>query len=186
VSTMIAGPTQSANDATTHLVELRTLHETYGSRAQALAYRITRDHEIAADAVQEALLAAWRTRDSYDPDRGALSTWFLTIVHRRAVDQVRRGASRLRAYEGLQDALTLPTQADGPEERAVRADHGRRIRAAINRLPLVQRQTLTLAYYGGYTQSQIAGMLEIPLGTVKTRTCGAIRRLRISVERDDA
>ncbi len=183
---MTVAPKQRSDDATAHIVDPKTLHDTYGSRAQALAYRITRDHEIAADAVQEALLAAWRTRESYDADRGALSTWFLTIVHRRAVDQVRRATSGIRASDALQDALALPAQADGPEERALHADDGRYLRAAVDRLPLAQRQALILAYYGGYTQSQIAGLLKIPLGTVKSRTGGAIRRLRMTVEREDA
>ena len=183
MNTTNAGPQWTAGTAKTHAVDMRILHETYGVRAQALAYRITRDREVAADAVQEALLAAWRTRESYDPARGAVSTWFLTIVHRRAVDQIRRASSRIRAA-GIDDAELLPTQAVGPEESAIRADRGRRVRAEIRRLPPAQRQTLTLAYYGGYTQTQIAGLLEIPLGTVKTRTCGAIRRLRAMVPRD--
>ena len=161
-------------------IEMRTLHETYGTRAHALAYRITRDRELAADAVQEALLAAWRTRSSYDPARGTLSAWFFTMVHHRAVDQVRRATPQARAFE-FEEAERLPAQATGPEEHAVRADQARRVRAEVNRLTAIQRQAVALAYYNGYTQTQVAQLLNLPLGTVKARTHSAIVRLRATV-----
>lgn len=184
VTTLTAASKRSATVSIAPAADLRTLLEVYGSRAQALAYRITRDRELAADAVQEALLAAWRTRDSYDPARGTISSWFLTIVHRRAVDQVRRATSRGHATRLDEETERLPTQATSPEEQAVRTDRARRIRAEVNRLPLARRQVLELAYYAGYTQTQIARVLDLPLGTVKTRTATAIRQLRATVEHE--
>ncbi len=180
MTTMSATAEPTATQPGVPAVDMRTLHETYGTRAHALAYRITRDRELAADAVQEALLAAWRGRGSYDPARGTLSAWFFTMVHRRAVDQVRRATPQIRAF-GFEEAKRIPAQATGPEEHAVRADQGRRVRAEVNRLPATQRQAVSLAYYGGYTQTQIAELLNLPLGTVKSRTHSAIGRLRATV-----
>jgi RNA polymerase sigma factor (sigma-70 family) len=153
---------------------LGTLYDRFGRVAYGVAYRILRDQALAEDAVQEAFLAVWRSAESYRRERATPSTWLLTLVHRRAVDLVRR-EDRRRA-----EPLDEPPEAIGgdvPEEAAVR---GRRmaVQSALRSLPEDQRQALELAYYGGYTQSELAERLGVPLGTVKSRMFSGLNRLR--------
>ena len=153
---------------------LGTLYDRFGRVAYGVAYRILRDQALAEDAVQEAFLAVWRSAESYRRERATPSTWLLTLVHRRAVDLVRR-EDRRRA-----EPLDEPPEAIGgdvPEEAAVRSRR-MAVQSALRSLPEDQRQALELAYYGGYTQSELAERLGVPLGTVKSRMFSGLNRLR--------
>ena len=153
---------------------LGVLYDRFGRLAFRLAFRILRDRALAEDAVQEAFLAVWRSADAYKRERAKPSTWILTVVHRRAVDIVRREQSR--RGEPLEVA---PEPSVGPvDEDAVLRDRRAAVQAALTELPGDQRQALELAYYGGLTQSELAERLGVPLGTVKSRMFAGLGRLR--------
>ena len=153
---------------------LGVLYDRFGRLAFRLAFRILRDRALAEDAVQEAFLAVWRSADAYKRERAKPSTWILTVVHRRAVDLVRREQSR--RGEPLEVA---PEPSVGPvDEDAVLRDRRAAVQAALTELPGDQRQALELAYYGGLTQSELAERLGVPLGTVKSRMFAGLGRLR--------
>lgn len=153
---------------------LGVLYDRFGHLAFRLAFRILRDRALAEDAVQEAFLAVWRSADAYKRERAKPSTWILTVVHRRAVDLVRREQSR--RGEPLEVA---PEPSVGPvDEDAVLRDRRAAVQAALTELPGDQRQALELAYYGGLTQSELAERLGVPLGTVKSRMFAGLGRLR--------
>ena len=153
---------------------LGVLYDRFGRLAFRLAFRIVRDRALAEDAVQEAFLAVWRSADAYKRERAKPSTWILTVVHRRAVDIVRREQNR--RGEPLEVA---PEPESGPaDEDAVLRDRRAAVQAALTELPGEQRQALELAYYGGLTQSELAERLGVPLGTVKSRMFAGLGRLR--------
>ncbi len=151
---------------------LGSLYDRYGRRAYGLALRVLRDPGLAEDAVQDAFLAVWRRAATYDPARGTASTWILTLVHRRAVDLVRRE----------QRVTTLPPELEAPlvpfdgiaEDVVLRSE----VQAALRLLSTAEREVIDLAYWVGLTQSQIATALGIPPGTVKSRTFSALTKLR--------
>ena len=153
---------------------LGVLYDRFGRLAYGLAFRILRDQALAEDAVQEAFLAVWRSADAYKRERAKPSTWILTVVHRRAVDLVRR--EERRRGEPLESA---PEPASGPADEDVALRERRAaVQAALTELPGDQRQALELAYYGGLTQSELAERLGVPLGTVKSRMFAGLGRLR--------
>ncbi|HEY7707285.1 MAG TPA: sigma-70 family RNA polymerase sigma factor [Gaiellaceae bacterium] len=153
---------------------LGELYDRFGRMAYGLAFRILRDRTLAEDAVQEAFLAVWRSADAYKRERAKPSTWILTVVHRRAVDLVRR--EDRRRGEPLESA---PEPSTGPaDEDAVLRDRRAAVQAALTELPGDQRQALELAYYGGLTQSELAERLGVPLGTIKSRMFAGLGRLR--------
>ena len=153
---------------------LGELYDRFGRLAFRLAFRILRDRALAEDAVQEAFLAVWRSAEAYKRERAKPSTWILTVVHRRAVDIVRREQSR--RSEPLEVA---PEPSVGAaDEDAVLRDRRAAVQAALTELPGDQRQALELAYYGGLTQSELAERLGVPLGTVKSRMFAGLGRLR--------
>jgi RNA polymerase sigma factor (sigma-70 family) len=154
---------------------LTDLYDRFGRVAYGLALRIVRDPALAQDAVQDAFLAAWRTAASFDSRRGKAQTWLLTLVHRRAVDIVRR-EERRRAEQLADDAPAAVATAT--EDEASLREQRRAVQAALARLPFEQREALELAYYGGLTQSELAERLGIPLGTVKSRVFAGLARLR--------
>ena len=154
---------------------LAELYDRFGGVAYGVAARILRDPALAQDAVQEAFLAAWRTAAAFDSSRGNASTWLLTLVHRRAVDLVRR--EERRRADVLDDATPVASSASTEEAAEVRAQR-RAVQAALAQLPSDQREALELAYYGGLSQSQLAERLGIPLGTVKSRMFAALAALR--------
>jgi RNA polymerase sigma factor (sigma-70 family) len=150
------------------------LYDRYGRIAYGLALRILRDSSLAQDAVQDAFLATWRTAASFDPRRGKASTWLLTLVHRRAVDVVRR--EERRRADPIDDA-PVAVAASTAEEAWVR-EQRRAVQGALAELPSDQREALELAYYGGLTQSELAERLDVPLGTVKSRMFTGLAKLR--------
>jgi RNA polymerase sigma factor (sigma-70 family) len=140
-----------------------------------------RDTHLAEDVVQEVFGAVWAGAASYDPRRGTTRTWLLGLTHHKAVDAVRRHhrhAGRVAAITSL-DSVAAQTDV---EQDVWRATRGRHVLAALAVLTKVQREVLVLAYFGAYTQIEIAELTGIPLGTVKTRTLAALRRLRAHLD----
>ncbi|MEX0755124.1 MAG: sigma-70 family RNA polymerase sigma factor [Actinomycetota bacterium] len=156
------------------------LYRTYGSAAYGLATRVTGQPALGQEVVHDAFLAIWRAPEAFDPSRGSLRTFLLSLVHHRAVDTVRR-EERLRK-RGERAANLEPVHGEDVAEDVVQETFlvGRRkeVREALRTLPPEQEQVLDLAYFGGYTQVRIAEELQIPIGTVKTRTMAAMRKLR--------
>jgi len=153
---------------------LGELYDRYGRVAYGLALRVVRDRALAEDAVQEAFLAVWRSAGSFLAEHGKPSTWLLTLVHRRAVDLVRR--EERRRADPI-DELAQPTGDATDEEAWLRAQR-QVVQEALRKLPPDQREALELAYYGGFTQSELAERLGQPLGTIKSRMFAGLRRLR--------
>ena len=158
----------------------RSLFGRYAPTAKALAVRVVRQPNLAEEIVQEAFLAVWKNPGGYDQQRGSVRSWLMGMVHHRAVDLVRREEAHRRRAEGsIPDALQ--EQADHADEVAGRLDlpaERRAIRDALQALPAEQRQVLDLMYFDGLSQTQIAQKTGLPLGTVKSRTLLAMRRLR--------
>jgi RNA polymerase sigma-70 factor (ECF subfamily) len=126
--------------------------------------------------VQEGVLGVWRTAAAFRAERAKASTWILTLVHRRAVDLVRR--EERRRAEPLTDDIGAQGTVEGTEEAAWLRFERERVQAALRQLPDVQREALELAYYGGFSQSELAERLGVPLGTIKSRMFAGLARLR--------
>jgi RNA polymerase sigma-70 factor (ECF subfamily) len=156
------------------------LYARYGRPAFALARRILGDDALAEDVLQEVFLRVWRDPGAHDGERGSSSAWLMALVHLEAVDAVRREESsrrrRSRGEEGPPLDATTATRVVEDDVR-VRAA-AERVRSALLALPAAQREALTLAYHGGYTQREVAALTGTPLGTVKTRMLDGMRRLR--------
>src|SRR5437764_9536779 len=157
---------------------LAELYDRYGRPAYGLALRVLRDDTLAEDAVQEAFMSLWRTAPRFVPERGKASTWILTLVHRKAVDIVRREQVR-RTDALVQDA---GDQANAADEEAWLRLQRERVQNALRQLPDQQREAIELAYYGGFTQSELAERLGQPLGTIKSRMFAGLARLRELLE----
>lgn len=155
---------------------LAELVDRYTRPALSLARRIVIDERVAEDVVQEAFLAYWRNPAAFERARGSFSTWFLSVVHHKAVDAVRRETSLRRRIDAVAELTMHDTSADVADMVADRMADGR-VRAALDALPAKQREALVLAYWGGYTQREIAQRTGAPLGTVKTRMLSGMRRL---------
>ena len=156
---------------------LGELYDRIGRIAYGLALRILRDERLAEDALQEGFLAVWRSAVSFRAERAKASTWILTLVHRRAVDLVRR--EERRRAEPLDDEVAAGNASSEPTEEAAWLRFEReRVQAALTRLPDNQREALELAYYGGFSQSELATRLGVPLGTIKSRMFAGLSRLR--------
>jgi RNA polymerase sigma-70 factor (ECF subfamily) len=161
---------------------LAEVYDRFGAVAYGLALRVLRDEALAQDAVQDAFLAVWRTAASFSPERGAARTWVLTLVHRRAVDLVRR--EERRRGDPLESAPE-PASDELTDQQAWLRFERERVQAALKRLPDQQREALELAYYGGFSQSQLAERLGEPLGTIKSRMHTGLARLRELLEAED-
>jgi RNA polymerase sigma-70 factor (ECF subfamily) len=162
------------------------LYRRYAGSAYGVALRVTAQELIAQEVVQEAFLALWRAPEAFDPSRGAFRSFFLSLVHHRAVDAVRR-EERLRKRTERASNLE-PLVGEDPAENVVEDAYigvrRKEVREALATLPIEQRQVLEMAYFGGKTQVTIAAELGIPIGTVKTRTLAAMRKLRAALERE--
>lgn len=152
---------------------LEDLYRLFGRSVFSLALGILKDPRSAEEVTQEVFLSVWRSARDFDPQRGRARTWILSLAHHKSVDALRR--QRLRTTEPL--AETLADDRDVAEQ-AMKAVDGARVRDALLALPKTQREVLTLAYYIGYTQREIAEKLGLPLGTVKTRMRDGLIRLR--------
>ena len=155
------------------------LYDRFGRPAFALAYRVLRDRDLAADAVQEGFLGLWRSAGCFRPGRGTARTFLLTFVHRRAVDCVRHEE---RGRRSLHESAEW--RVDDHDDLAASLER-ERVRAALSRLPHRCREAIELAYYDGFTQQEIALHLRVPLGTVKTRTAHGLRTLAKVLREDE-
>ena len=149
------------------------LYDRHAAVAYGLALRIVRSRSLAEDVVQDAFVSAWRTAGRFRAAQASGRSWILMLVHRRAVDAIRREV-RLGRAQLAEPARDAPSSEDSATLNLERA----RVQSALAALPAVQRQALELAYYGGLTQSQVAEAIEEPLGTVKSRMSGGLKRLR--------
>jgi RNA polymerase sigma factor (sigma-70 family) len=166
----------------------RTLFRRYAPSAMAVARRVVGQSYLAEEAVQEGFLALWRNPSAYEEVIGSVRAWLMGTVHHRAVDLVRREEAQRRRAEGSgpDDALApandpadeVVDELGLPEERTA-------VRAALDGLPAEQRQIIELMYFRGLSQSAIAEQLALPLGTVKSRTLLAMRKLRVALRRVD-
>jgi RNA polymerase sigma-70 factor (ECF subfamily) len=154
---------------------LAELYDRFGRVAYGLALRVLRDEKLAEDAVQEGFLTAWRNADRFMPERAKASTWLLTFVHRRAVDLVRR--EDRRRSEPLPETIET-NPSDSAEDDAWLRFERERVQAALRQLPDQQREALELAYYGGFSQSELAERLGQPVGTIKSRMFAGLAHLR--------
>ncbi len=159
---------------------LAVLYERHGAACYRLARQITASGALAEDAVQEAFVGLWLAPGAYQRRRGSVRNWLLALTHHKAVDLVRREAAERRRQdaEAARQVVSMPADED-PAAAAWSQILAAEVRAALGDLPEAQRQSVTLAYFGGYTQSQIAELTGVPLGTVKTRMFSAMRRLRL-------
>src|SRR5215207_3902214 len=156
------------------------LYERFRRPAFALARRILGDDVLAEDVLQEVFLSVWRDPGAFDRGRGSVASWLLAVVHHKAVDSVRREESQRRRQAQAEDEMVLdaPTATRHVEDDAWSRLVAEQVRTAMGVLPQPQREALTLAYYGGYTQREVAALTGTPLGTVKTRMLAGMRRLR--------
>jgi RNA polymerase sigma-70 factor, ECF subfamily len=156
------------------------LYDRHGGIAYSLAYRIVGDAGGAEDVTQEAFLSVWRSEAGYDPARGSVRSWLLGIVRNRAIDVLRRNSSGRapRLDLGAEERLAEVPAPDRTDTEALRRDEARSIRGALAQLPEDQSQVIGLAYFGGFSQSEIASMLGAPLGTVKGRMRLGLEKVR--------
>ena len=154
------------------------VYDRHASAAFSLAYRMVGKRATAEDVVQEAFLAMWRANARYDRTRGSVRTWILGIVHNRAIDALRRGNvhDRRRASdEGIEERFASEERT---EVEVARRDEAHEVRTALETLPPEQLKVIELAYFGGFTHSEIASMLETPIGTVKGRMRLGLAKMR--------
>jgi RNA polymerase sigma-70 factor (ECF subfamily) len=152
--------------------------ERHADAAFSLAYRMCGRRAVAEDVAQESFLALWRSGARYDRARGSVRTWTLGIVHNRAIDALRRSSvhDRRRANEeGAEQELEAPERTD---VQAMTNAASQEIRVALDELPNEQRHVIELAYFGGFTHTEIASMLDTPIGTVKGRMRLGLEKLR--------
>lgn len=153
------------------------LYDATAPRIFGLAARVVRDRAQAEEVAQEALLEIWRTSGRYDPGRGSALAWLLTITHRKAVDRVRSAEAASRRDTTYVEH-NRAVEHDATAEAAHESLEARRVRGALAALTPAQREAVGLAYFGGYTHTEVATMLELPVGTAKTRIRDGLIRLR--------
>ncbi|MCW2958811.1 MAG: sigma-70 family polymerase sigma factor [Solirubrobacterales bacterium] len=154
------------------------IYERHSTASFSLAYRMTQNRNAAEDVVQEAFLSLWRSNARYDRARGSVRTWVLGIVHNRAIDALRRsiGHDKRRASdEGLEERFEARERTD---VEAGRREEAKEVRTALETLPAEQCRVIELAYFGGFTHSEIAAMLGTPIGTVKGRMRLGLEKMR--------
>jgi RNA polymerase sigma-70 factor, ECF subfamily len=156
---------------------LGILYDRYARLVYSLALRLLGTPEEAEDLTQEVFLAFWQ-RDKYDANRGSLGSFLVTFTRSRALDRLRSRGARHRAMERLQGLAQPSSKDETPLEKASLEERSQQIRAALDQLPPTERQVLEIAYFENLSQSQIAQRLNIPLGTVKTRSRQGLLRLR--------
>lgn len=155
------------------------LYDMLSGRAFGLILRVLVDRSQAEEVLQEVFLELWQSASRFAPNRGQGRAWVLTIAHRRAVDRVR--SSQARADRDVRAGFrNIDVAHDGVSEEVELRIEGERVAATLAELPEAQREALTLAYYGGYSQREIAAMTGAPLGTVKTRMRDGLSRLRVA------
>ena len=153
------------------------LYDATASRVHGLVLRVVRDPAQAEEVTQEAFLEIWRTASRFDSDRGSALSWLMTIGHRKAVDRVRAAEASSRRETKYHDQ-TQPVPHDETAEAVTASLEAQRVRQALESLTAAQREAIGLAYFGGYTHTEVATMLDLPVGTAKTRIRDGLIRLR--------
>ena len=158
------------------------LYDRHGGAAYSLAHRIVGDPGAAEDVTQEAFLSIWRSGARFDPARGSVRSWTLGVVRNRSIDALRRQAGKAPKLD-FDDDAALAAQPAGEltDSEAIRRETARRVRGAMQELPEEQSEVIGLAYFGGFTHSEIAQMLSMPLGTVKGRMRLGLEKIRLSL-----
>jgi len=154
------------------------VYDRHERAAYSLAYRMMGAQAPAQDVVQEAFLSLWRSGSHHDGSRGSVRTWILAVVHHRAIDALRRTTrhdSKIVDDEGLQERIEAPDRTD---VEAIEREQSREVRAALEALPIEQRRVITLGYFGGFTHTEIAQILDAPIGTVKGRMRLGLQKMR--------
>lgn len=157
-----------------------TLYDRHSRSAFSLAYRMMGDRQAAEDLAQDAFIKVWKNASSYRAERGSVRTWILSIVHNRGIDQLRSTASRRRTQEKI-EALAPRSQPSEAFSEIWRNSRRDQVREALKTLPPEQLKILELAYFSGYTHLEIAGLPNIPLGTVKGRIRLGLEKMRGSL-----
>lgn len=152
------------------------VYERHAGAAYSLAYRMMGSRAAAEDVAQDAFLSAWRTAGAYDATRGSVRSWLLGVVHHRAIDALRRG--RVRARVDDENAAARIPGGERTEVEAARREESRTVRRALEALPGEQAAVIELAYFGGFTHTEIAAIVHAPVGTVKGRMRLGLRKLR--------
>src|SRR6266480_3581406 len=159
---------------------MESLYQRYSRILYSLAYRMLADHQVAEDLLQDAFLSVWRRATSYSPQSGTVRSWLISIVHHRTIDYLRAVHRRAGLKEVTWEEVEQDERTAFPDvwEEALRSVQGAQIRAALVNIPLEQRMVIELAYFQGWTHSEIAEGCEIPLGTVKARMRLGLSRLK--------
>jgi RNA polymerase sigma-70 factor (ECF subfamily) len=158
------------------------IYDRHIGAAYSLAHRICGTGPAAEDACQDAFLAVWRSASRYDARMGSVRSWLLTVVHHRAIDRVRATTRHRAGIAGGQDAAEQVPARDDTELRALERLDGERVRGLVAGLPEEQRRAISLSFYAGYSYSEVAGILGVPLGTVKSRMRRGLEGLRRGLE----
>jgi RNA polymerase sigma-70 factor, ECF subfamily len=161
-------------------VAFEILYDRHGGAAYSLAHRIVGSPEAAEDVVQESFLSIWRSGAHFDAARGSVRSWTLGVVRNRSIDSLRRQSGKAPKLD-FDDDATLEAQDSGEltDSEAIRRDTANRVRGALKELPDEQSEVIGLAYFGGFTHSEIAEMLSMPLGTVKGRMRLGLEKVRL-------
>jgi RNA polymerase sigma-70 factor (ECF subfamily) len=154
------------------------LYDRYGRLTYSLIYRVVRDAGAAEDLVQETFLRVWTRAHSFDPKKGALGPWILTVARHRAIDYLRSIDGRMAAGSLELDRLENPALFSDFEDSALSLDRARRLKRAFEKLSSHQRMVIEMAYYEGLSQTEMAERMKQPLGTVKTWVRSALKVLR--------
>jgi RNA polymerase sigma-70 factor (ECF subfamily) len=162
---------------------MEPLYERYNRVLYSLAYRMVVDHQVAEDLLQDAFLSVWRRASSYSPQSGAVRSWLISIVHHRTIDYLRAVRRRAGLKEVTWEEVELDERTAFPDvwEEALRSVQSGQLRAALRNIPPEQRMVIELAYFQGWTHSEIAEGCEIPLGTVKARMRLGLSHLRLQL-----
>jgi RNA polymerase sigma-70 factor (ECF subfamily) len=167
---------QLVQDGSPRAFEL--LYDRHGGAAFSLAYRMVGNRVTAEDITQEAFLSIWRSRMRYDQTRGSVRTWVLGIVHNRTIDALRRNVVHDRRRETMDGVEERYEARERTDVEAARREESRTVRSALDALPDDQRRTIELAYFGGFSHSQIAELLDEPIGTIKGRMRLGLDKMR--------
>ncbi len=164
---------------------MEPLYQRYSRILYSLAYRMVADHQVAEDLLQDAFLAVWRRATSYSPQSGAVRSWLVSIVHHRTIDYLRGVRRRSALKEATWEEVELDERVAFPDvwEEAWRSVQSSQVRAALMNIPTEQRMVIELAYFQGWTHSEISQGCQIPLGTVKARMRLGLQHLKKALEK---